>query len=270
MDDANRSPGIPTDTKLLPPALVQLAHAIEARDPYTAGHLWRLAQYAESLAGALGYSDSDLELVRAAVLLHDLGKIAVPEALLARKGLLEENEIALMRHHPRVGHQLLSEQRLPEPVLGAVLHHHERWDGIGYPDRLKKDATPELARLIGLCDAYENMTSWRPYRKAPFAPSRALIELNKHAERQFDPRMVKAFAELADAGALPPIFGCSGPGTRVVRCLACGALLPLNQEHQSGATIICPGCHLQFEVISRSGQDVEVRKTGRLWGDLPP
>ena len=255
---------------MLPPALVKLAHAIEARDPFTAGHLWRMQCYAEALARALDYNEPEREQARAAALLHDLGKIALPETILARKGLLEDEEIAWMRRHPRIGFELLSDQGLPEPVLEAVLHHHERWDGIGYPDRLKNEAIPELARLIALCDAYDNMTSWRPYRKAPFAPSRTLIELSKHAERQFDPRQVKLFSALVAAGELSSIYGCSAPRTRVARCPDCGAVLPFETEHEAGAALLCPGCRQELAIESRSGLELEIKKTGRKLSELPP
>jgi HD-GYP domain-containing protein (c-di-GMP phosphodiesterase class II) len=176
-------------------SLLGLANALEAKDGYTRGHSERVSAGARRLAMALGLADGQADTIAQAALLHDIGKIGVPEAVLGKPGPLDPDEWALMRRHPLIGAQIVA----PFDFLaeGAVLirHHHERLDGSGYPDRLAGDAIPLGARVIAVADVYDALTSSRPYRAA--LPHEAAVDhLLQEAGRTLDPAAVAAFVRL--------------------------------------------------------------------------
>lgn len=169
--------------------------AIEARDPYTRGHSDRVAAYAARLATLLGKGQQEVELLRLAAQLHDIGKIGIRDRILGKPGPLDASEWEEMRRHPVIGEEILKPIKLLTPALVVVRHHHERYDGRGYPDGLAGEAIPWSARLVAVADAYEAMTSDRPYRRA--LPARvALEELAAKAGSQFDPEIVQAMLAL--------------------------------------------------------------------------
>jgi putative two-component system response regulator len=146
--------------------ILSLARTIEARDPYTGGHCERLASYASALGARLGLNEDDKIALRRGGFLHDVGKIGIPDAVLTKRGPLDAAERALMEQHPAIGDALCSELRLLDDVRPIVRHHHERLDGTGYPDRLSGDGIPLLAQIMSVVDAYDAMTTARPYRTA--------------------------------------------------------------------------------------------------------
>ncbi|HET8630237.1 MAG TPA: diguanylate cyclase [Thermomicrobiales bacterium] len=172
-----------------------LATTIDAKDHYTEGHSRHVAALAQQLARAAGCSREDVEQIRVGGLLHDIGKIGIPETILNKPGRLTDEEWALMRSHPDIGARILA----PIAALGAVIplvrHHHERWDGQGYPLRLHGEHIPLGARIIAICDAYDTMVSDRPYRRA-LGHHEAVARLHADAGAQFDPRLVDLFATL--------------------------------------------------------------------------
>ena len=175
-----------------------LANAVEAKDAATENHCERLAAFAHDLGLEAGLTGSDLRGVVFGALLHDVGKIGVPEAILAKPGSLTHEEWLVMRQHPVIGEQIcapLTSSRLFAPI---VRHHHERWDGAGYPDGLRRDAIPVGARIVGLVDAWDAMTHDRPYRSG-MPVERAIAELEAGAGRQFDPQLVPVFVDLLEA-----------------------------------------------------------------------
>jgi putative nucleotidyltransferase with HDIG domain len=169
-----------------------LAAAIEARDAYTRGHSDRVAAHALATARELGLAEEQLMALEIASYLHDIGKIGIPEAILGKPGRLDEAEFAHMKEHVTIGAGILSQVSFPWPVAPVVRHHHERWDGRGYPGGLAADEIPLLARIVTVADSYEAMTSDRPYRAA-CTPAYALAELRAHTGTQFDARIVAAF-----------------------------------------------------------------------------
>ena len=174
--------------------VVALANALEAKDPHTGHHAQRVQHYALALTEAVDptlLEDGSLEY---GFLLHDTGKMAIPNQTLGKKGPLTSDEWALIRAHPQLGVEILEEVTLLQGGgLDVVLHHHERWDGGGYPDGLAGDAIPIGARIFALADALDAMTSDRPYRRAlPW--ERSVDEILGETGRQFDPRVVKAFS----------------------------------------------------------------------------
>ena len=174
-------------------AAASLARAVDARDAYEGSHSERVAGLAARLAERMGLDQEQVELTRLAASLHDLGKLAVPEEILRKPGPLTDGERLVLERHPQIGFRMLESLGV-EPVAEWVLHHHERWDGDGYPDRLRGEEIPLGARIIFVADAYDAMTSERVYRQ-PLLPGDALDELEQCSGSQFDPAIVDAFAE---------------------------------------------------------------------------
>jgi putative nucleotidyltransferase with HDIG domain len=182
-------------------ALFQLADILDARDNYTHGHSLRVGQYAEKLALRLGLSGDDALMVFLAGRLHDIGKCAIRNEVLLKPGALDEDERAHMCIHPEVGGSMLESFSLFRECARYVRGHHERWDGKGYPDKLSGDSIPLGARIIAVADAFDAMTTTRPYRKA-LPVSEAYRRLNEGAGTQWDPRIITAFLELLDTTPL--------------------------------------------------------------------
>lgn len=181
--------------------LAGLAHAIEARDPYMRGHSARVSSIAEIVARRLGWAGSRLAALRLGGLLHDVGKLNLEFALLAKTGPLDERERNAMRSHPAAGARLIRPHPRLRPALPYVLFHHEWWDGSGYPSGRSREQIPAGARILAVADAFDAMTSHRPYRAAlPVAV--ALAEVRRGAGTQFDPSVVHAFLGAWSAGEL--------------------------------------------------------------------
>lgn len=172
-----------------------LAAAVDAKDAYTKGHSIRVAQYATDLCRVLGGSEADLDLVYRTGTLHDVGKIGVPDSILKKPARLEEDERAIMETHPVLGEVIVRKAPQLEDTIPGVRHHHEAWNGKGYPDGLAGEDIPYVARLLAVADTFDAMTSDRPYRKG-LPLEVALSEIAKGAGTQFDPEMAKAFVEL--------------------------------------------------------------------------
>lgn len=173
-------------------AAASLAKAVDARDAYTGSHSERVADLAARIAIRLGADAETVELTRLAASLHDLGKLAIPEEILRKPGPLTEPERMVLERHPQIGFRMLESLGV-DPVAEWVLHHHERWDGTGYPDGLAGEEIPLGARIIFVADAYDAMTSERVYRSR-LSEEEALAELERCSGTQFDPQIVAAFA----------------------------------------------------------------------------
>ncbi len=172
-----------------------LGRAIEARDSYTRGHSARVTAIAEAVAVRLGWSAERLELLRVGGPLHDIGKLAISDEVLGKPGELDERELALIREHPRLGARILLRLAAFRGALPYVLYHHERWDGTGYPTGRAGEQIPIEARVLAIADAFDAMTSDRPYRPA-LSREEALAEVERCAGTQFDPSLVRIFLEL--------------------------------------------------------------------------
>ena len=171
-----------------------LALAIDAKDQTTQTHIRRVQVYATGLARALGMTDNEIQGVKTAALLHDIGKLAVPEHILSKPGPLTQEEFQKIRIHPQVGAEIISAVPFPYPVAPLILSHHERWDGKGYPQGLKGDDIPLGARILTVVDYFDALTSDRPYHKA-MTHEAALLLLQQEAGRALDPRVVDLFME---------------------------------------------------------------------------
>jgi HD-GYP domain-containing protein (c-di-GMP phosphodiesterase class II) len=175
-----------------------LSNAVEARDAYTGKHAERVAAYGIELARAVGIDTDAAPEIEFGFLLHDVGKVAIPDAILFKSGPLTPEEYALVRGHPAIGVEILRDVDFLGDGKLVVRHHHERWDGSGYPDRVAGDAIPQAARVFAVADALDALTTDRPYRPAsPFRRAREIIRAA--AGTQFDPAVVAAYDGIDDA-----------------------------------------------------------------------
>lgn len=172
--------------------VTSLVYALEAKDLYTSGHSQRVTEMAVQIGMAMSLNEEQLEKLRLAGILHDVGKIGVPESILNKPGRLEKYEYDIVKTHSELGERILHSIITEKEILRAIRHHHERYDGSGYPDGLSGDNIPWAAKILAIADAYDAMTSDRPYRKAmPF--SQVLSELEKGCGTQFDPQVLFIF-----------------------------------------------------------------------------
>jgi len=174
-----------------------IAAALDAKDPYTHGHSMRVTLYSIILAKELGIPEAQLDQIEMAGLLHDVGKIAIPQAILCKPGHLTDDEFAVMKEHPKNSEKLIASIKKLHDVCPGMKHHHEKWDGTGYPDKLKGEEIPYQARIIALADTYDAMTSTRSYRVA-LDHEIAIAEIAKCAGTQFDPDLARKFVEIQD------------------------------------------------------------------------
>ncbi len=203
--------------------ITTLADMVELRDRYTGGHTRRVTQYSIMLAEKLDLPEEQIELVRTGTPLHDIGKIGITDAILQKPGRLTAKEFAEMQTHTTLGAHYLA--GIPElaTIIPIVRNHHERWDGTGYPDRLAGEEIPLLARIVAVCDAFDAMTSDRPYHvdKKGRPPEVAFAEIARQMGRQFDPQCAEAFLEISDnirrvMGELQPGVDAVTPAPRAV------------------------------------------------------
>jgi HD-GYP domain-containing protein (c-di-GMP phosphodiesterase class II) len=181
--------------------LNSLVQAIEAKDPYTRLHSQRVTLYACGIAETLGLGEREMEALRFASPLHDIGKIGISDAILLKNGRPTEEEFATIRRHPELGAKILEPLGLLADEQSIILYHHERWDGRGYPSGRAGGDIPLLARIVTVADAYDAMTSDRIYRRAR-SHAMALEELLAHSARQFDPAVVEGFVRYAETANL--------------------------------------------------------------------
>ena len=177
--------------------LKSLVNALEAKDLYTGKHSERVTRYASEAARILGCSGAQLETVQTVGYLHDIGKIGIRDSILNKPGPLSIDEYEIVKKHPSIGDSIVSELGLSPEERSIIRHHHERWDGAGYPDGLSGEQIPLLARVLSVADAFDAMTSKRAYRNA-MSRDQALAELLKNRGKQFDPSALDAFLEVVE------------------------------------------------------------------------
>jgi putative nucleotidyltransferase with HDIG domain len=187
-----------------------LARAVDARDPFTADHSENVQTISVDIGHVMRLKDAEIEALEWGGLLHDIGKIGVPDSVLLKADKLTKEERTVMNSHPVIGANIIANVAKLAPELPIIRHHHEWYNGSGYPDRLIGDEIPKLARVLHVADAFEAMTHARPYRMHPLSTEQAIAELRKYAGVQFDPEMVDAFVrtawatDAADAGRPTP------------------------------------------------------------------
>ena len=200
-------------------AVAALANAVEAKDATTEDHCERLVMLAARVGEAVGLPKGELEALAYGALLHDVGKIGVPEAILLNPGPLSQDEWTILRRHPEIGERICQPLGLSRSFLPIIRSHHERWDGTGYPDGLVGKKIPLGARIVGIADAYDAMTHDRPYRSAR-SVAEALDELRRGRGQHFDPELVAIFLREAEAdheqdGVWPELSVASARGAEV-------------------------------------------------------
>ncbi len=175
---------------------------VEKRDPYTAGHQQRVAEIACTVARELGLSEDDIYGLRMASVIHDMGKITVPDGILAKPGRLSDLEYQLIKNHVQAGYDILKQIEFPWPLADIVLQHHERLDGSGYPNGLRNEEIMIQARILSVADVFETMASHRPYRPS-LGLQCAVDELRDNSGTLYDPQVVSVFLRLVEEGRFP-------------------------------------------------------------------
>jgi len=234
-------------------SLLSMAWFVEARDPYTGGHLWRVSRYSRLLAEVAGLDETETARVSLGGFLHDLGKVGVPDAILRKTGPLTDEEYDVIKTHPDLGLRMLANHPLASLVKDAVGLHHERPDGKGYPFGLTNLEIPLDARIVGISDAFDAMTSHRPYRQGMHL-NKALDNLERGAWQQFDAILVKQFVALGFAGKLNHIMGHSDENIPLDTCPMCGPTLVIQRTHQEGQHIFCRNCSGGFTLVKKEEQ----------------
>ena len=168
-----------------------IARTVECRDSYTADHQRRVAQLACAIAEEMGFASEQVEVVQVAGLLHDIGKLSVPQELLCKPGKLTDNEFRLIKAHSQIGYDILKPVEFPWPIADIVVQHHERMNGSGYPSGIREDKLLMEARILGVADVVEAMSSHRPYRP-PLGIDKALEEISRNSGILYDPSVVDA------------------------------------------------------------------------------
>jgi putative nucleotidyltransferase with HDIG domain len=213
--------------------VASLVAALTAKDPSTRDHTERCSWYAADLAAELNLDAADVEVLRLASLLHDIGKLAVPGEVLGKPGPLEEHEWEHMREHPVTGMHMLSEIDSIAAAVPAIAHHHERFDGTGYPDGLAGEEIPLASRVLMVTDAFDAMTSDRPYRKA-MPVEDALLELQRNAGTQFDPHIVETFVAMIGRHGIHPSHQASNGRDSHAEMPPAGTAIEGTQEEPTG------------------------------------
>ena len=184
--------------KILGDLIIAFARAIDSKDPYTRTHSENVTKYAYIFGKHLNLMDKELKILVLAGILHDVGKLGISDTILTKKGPLTEEERKEVEKHPSKGFEIVSSIESLRDAAKILRYHHERWDGTGYPDKLKGDAIPYLSRILAVCDAFDAITTDRPYRKA-MSINTAIEEIIKNAGTQFDPNLAEKFIALSDA-----------------------------------------------------------------------
>jgi len=227
--------------------MMLLAWEVEARDPYTSGHLWRVSKFAHLTATALNWSTLEIAKATLGAFLHDIGKLHTPLEILNKPGPLTDSEYQVIQHHPVQGYELIKENPFSHFVADAILYHHERADGQGYPKGLDSNAVSKHVKLISLCDAFDAMTSQRPYR-APMIKERALDILQAHLGTQFDIEVGSAFIDLGRNGKFDHIILHSDEGIPLQHCPMCGPTIEVTRHQNKGDLTRCRVCGTQYTV----------------------
>ena len=240
--------------------LLGLSMIVEARDPYTGGHLWRVSQFSKLLAEEAGLSRRDIALCEVGGFLHDLGKVGVSDAILNKPDRLTDNEYAVIKTHPSVGGRLLANHPLAKLAYEAVVGHHERPDGKGYPNGLAGEVIPEVARIVSIADAFDAMTSTRSYRKG-MPMEKALSIIGSELGSQFDATLAKHFLSLSASDRLAHVVGHSEPGLPLFQC-GCGAPLAVRSAQRDGEHVYCHCCGGESR-LTKKGDTRKLEMTGQ-------
>ncbi len=219
-----------------------VVHSLEMRDYYTIGHGRRVAVFARATAEEMGWDEERLRVVEMGGILHDVGKIGIEDAILRKQARLDDTEVEQMQFHPEIGARIVRDADFLKPLVPFILYHQERYDGSGHPYRLKGDEIPIEGRLLGVADAFDAMTSDRPYRKAMPAEE-AIGVIREERGKQFDPEVVDAFLRAWDKGKITGAMLASAEKVKVVECPCCSSKMTIDPRSTNPFLIHCPECH---------------------------
>ncbi|PKL15610.1 MAG: phosphohydrolase [Spirochaetae bacterium HGW-Spirochaetae-5] len=247
-------------------SLLTLSSVIEARDAYTGGHTWRVSQYASLMAKKSGLPADEVFIMSLGGLVHDIGKISVPDAILNKKGPLDDNEYKIMKYHPQTGRTIIEKHPLAPLVFMSVTEHHERPDGNGYPAALSDLSV--FGKIISICDAFDAMTSTRSYR-AGMPMEKAFAILKEGSGSQFEPFLVSNLISLGESNLLSHVLGHAGEDKLMLDCPTCGPIIAPPDDLPDGGQIECPACTGAFHA-HKSRNSFELDFTGSISGIYTP
>jgi HD-GYP domain-containing protein (c-di-GMP phosphodiesterase class II) len=230
-----------------------LIKAVEAKDPYTAGHVWRVSQYAKMIAKKLDWDREKLDWIEAGAMLHDLGKIGVGDAVLNKNGRLSHSELIEMQKHPVIGVHLIDSSTFLMKYQNCILTHHERFDGKGYPHGLMGEEIPIEGRIIAVADTFDALTSHRPYRGAMNTVD-AIRIIEEQSGTQFDPQIVDVFVKLWWETHFNGIILHSSSGIPLVKCPAHGEIIERSPHAMPGGEAYCSACKMSFQLVMHDGE----------------
>lgn len=248
--------------KSLLKSLTLMASVIEARDAYTGGHLWRVSQYCQRLAQAVAMPTEMVYLAGLGGFLHDIGKISIPDVILGKRGKLTDPEYEVVKTHPGIGATLIQEHPLGDLALSAIHQHHEWFDGSGYPEQLQGGQISLMARIVSIADAFDALTSTRPYRRG-VAATPAVETLKKKHGTQFDTELLDAFMEMIRLDSLRSIVGHSEQGIPMVECPSCGPVIVVARSTKDGDIGYCRVCGSKHR-LHRDEDTFVVEPTGEI------
>lgn len=236
---------IHVETTLLK-SLLALATLIEARDAYTGGHTWRVSQYSKLLAVDLGMNNQESFAVQIGALVHDLGKVGIPDNILNKKGALDDKEYAQIKGHPEIGLKAIKDHPLKEIISTAIGDHHKRPDGMGYPGTKKNETLSTIARIVSLSDAFDAMTSSRSYRNG-MSKEKAFSIIMENLNTQFDKDLSYRLFDLDKKNKLDGILAHAYNEVPMLCCPGCGPVIAPSEDHNhDGDGITCPACTGEF------------------------
>lgn len=230
-----------------------LVKAIEAKDPYTGGHVWRVSQYAKRIAEKLGWEKERIAWIEAGAMLHDLGKIGVGDLILQKDGILTDEEFREMKKHPSIGVHLIETSLFMSQYKHCILSHHERYDGAGYPQGLQGENIPIEGRIIAVADTFDALTSHRPYRRARSSED-AIYVIQEQSGTQFDPEVAQLFIKLWWESHFKDIILHSAAGIPLVRCPEHGEIIERHAQVAPGDHAYCPACKANFRLEENDGE----------------
>jgi HD-GYP domain-containing protein (c-di-GMP phosphodiesterase class II) len=242
-------------------SLLVFGAVIGARDAYTGGHVWRVARFAEILARREGLSDQDTFRASMGGFIHDIGKVGIPDSILNKPGQLTELEYKIMRTHPLVGQKIIAAHPLAPLVIDAINHHHERTDGNGYPEGVKRENISIYSKIVSIADGFDAMTSTRVYRPG-MTKEMAILVLKENSGSQFDTVIVDHLIELCASGELDRVVGMSDEQRPLLTCPCCGPVIAVGREKSGGDSICCNSCKSEF-VLHKKGGFFEIEATGK-------
>ena len=237
-------------------SLLTLGNVIEARDPYTGGHVWRVAEFSRLLAEKAGLSRDEIDQAYICGYVHDIGKIGIPDSILNKTTSLTKEEFELIKTHPIIGGEILRAHPLSGLVNDAVVHHHERIDGDGYPDGIEGDQIEIITRIVSVSDTFDALTSVRPY-KSIIPSDKSIILLNGQKDKRFDHKIVGLLIEAVESGETDKIIGHSSYLRPMLDCDKCGPVIAVNMDKKDGDYVSCNVCQDKFKLHS-NGNDFEL------------